>query len=229
VSVTLLTRLGTPFGVTSWCKVSMKFVFFVLPGVMMLTSGGEIHRHLAHCLHDVAKRHFTPQSTLVVSFIDDGGHCAYKGTTDLIGLLLEELHQSALWHLLVSVPHDTVQRTTEDRHDNYIIFGQTADTVRIHIMKLKTSSGWNPRANFVIVVTWDESELIGSTLAEDIFTELWKENIVNVIVTLPTPDSKQVHYSTLKRKEFVPILDVYAWFPYQPLGRCCENIKTPFS
>jgi hypothetical protein len=54
-----------------------------------------------------------------------------------------------------------MKRNTEDRHESYIMFGQAETVVqeiRLQLTKLKASSGWNPRAKFVIVVIYDANK-----------------------------------------------------------------------
>jgi hypothetical protein len=59
--------------------------------------------------------------------------------------------------------------------------------------------------------------------ADNIFSELWKENIINVIVIIPTPDVCEVDMNTASGQEFVPVLQLCTWFPYQPPDACAQT------
>jgi hypothetical protein len=209
----------------------MAVVLVVLLSVLMLTCGKMQHQ-LAHCLRGIAIRHFSPGRALVVSFNsginyrEETHPMSCKEATDTIDVLLEEIHQSISCYVLVSSPLEGMKQNIEDRHESYIMFGQAEGVVqeiRTQLVKLKTSSGWNPRANFVIVVICDVNKSVCNATADDIFSELWKENIVNAIVILPTQDVYEVDNSTRNIQEFVPVLQVYTWFPYQPPGRCAKS------
>ncbi|XP_021926128.1 uncharacterized protein LOC110832946 [Zootermopsis nevadensis] len=208
--------------------------FVVLLGVFMLAACGGMQHQLVKCLHDIATKHFSPGRALVVSLSSDiinyreeTNSLSCEETMNTVDVLLEEIHQSVSWHVLILSPFGELERRTEDKHESYIMFGQAdgvVQEVKIQLSKLKTSSGWNPKAKFVIVVmVRDVNKSVCNATADDIFFELWKENIVNVIVILPGKHTHEADNRTRNSREFVPVLQVYTWFPYQPPDRCAKS------
>jgi hypothetical protein len=99
---------------------------------------------------------------------------------DIQEALLEKLHQYEKWPFLIYGLPGGIKRGEKHKHGGYIIFIQAvkvAQQVRSQLTQLKTTTGWNSRAYFVIVVVSYFDYLFGNVLAEDIFTELWNEKL----------------------------------------------------
>jgi hypothetical protein len=159
---------------------------------------------------------------------------------DLPSSPLEELHQQELWPVVLCnrPTSDEVRHGTRAKHSSYILMLQTRDLIREirkQLTALKNLAEWNPRANFVVAV--EQCCLFSindSDYVSEILTELWNWNIMNVIVLVPA-QSRQIQYNEneshtksskrqVSEKLPIPILEVFAWFPYQ-LPSLCGQVK----
>jgi hypothetical protein len=153
---------------------------------------------------------------------------------------LEELHQQELWPLvLCNRPvSDDVRHGTRSKHSSYFLFLQTRDLIREirkQLTALKNLAEWNPRANFVVVV--EQCHLFSvndSDSVDDILTELWNWKIVNAIVLIPAQicqfqnngnNSHKKSKGKASVKMPIPLLEVFAWFPYNLPSLCCQLKK----
>jgi hypothetical protein len=103
--------------------------------------------------------------------------------------------------------------------------------MRNQLLSLKDIPNWNPRANYVVVVTHccflskKQSDSV-----EDILTELWNWNILNVIALIPTQNPQlQSNWNKVHRKSseksaseelVIPIFEVFAAFSNTILDNC---------
>lgn len=151
---------------------------------------------------------------------------------------LEELHQQELWPLVLCNRHicDEFRYGTRSKHSSYILSLQTQDLIREirkQLTALKDLAEWNPRANFVVAV--EQCCLFSrndNDVVEEILTELWNWKIVNVIILIPAQNSQfqcngnENHNESSKRqvseKLPIPILEVFAWSPYQFSSFCSQ-------
>jgi hypothetical protein len=95
---------------------------------------------------------------------------------------------------------------------------------------------WNPRANFVVVVPhcclFSKKQ---GDFVEDILTEFWNWNILNVIALIPTKTPQlQANWNRVHRKSskklaneelFIPIFEVFARFSNTLLNTCGQVTK----
>jgi hypothetical protein len=209
--------------------------------------------HVAKCLNEIALRHFKPEVTLVIvnscheqqrnnqqlqrKFLTTTSGLSNSAEFDSLSSALEELHQKELWTLLVCNTCYEVKHGTRSKHNNYILLFRTTDLIREmrnQLRALKDSPEWNPRANFVVILTQRCLPPIKqSDFVDEILTEFSNWNIMNVIVLVPTQTSQlqSIENETNKSckrsisEEFLPILEVYAWVPRQPLGLCGQVTK----
>jgi hypothetical protein len=146
---------------------------------------------------------------------------------NILNALLGKLHRHEKWPFLIYGPTDGSIQKEQDKHGGYIMLFKAVKVVkqiRNQLIKLKTSTGWNSRAYFVIVVMDYSNYFRGSLLEDDILAEFWSEKIANTIVLLPTHSNTHLHnwMEGTENKELTTLLEVYTLFPYQP--RHCDDV-----
>ncbi|KDR22314.1 hypothetical protein L798_01186 [Zootermopsis nevadensis] len=205
-----------------------------------------IDRHLCRCLSDIAKRHFSSRINLVISDNTESYTCHHVSTnfsrtlnhfnenssgidTQTWDLFLSDLHLSERWSLLLTRPNKEINTKyiADRKHGSYILvpgYGQIEDVteyIRIQITNLKTSRDWNPRARFLIILTqsnnFTEARL---KILEDIFTELWKFRVINVVILTRALKTKLGKIDVDEKN--LPVFDAFTWFPYEPSAKCGE-------
>jgi hypothetical protein len=191
-----------------------------------------LHPHLFQCLHDIAIRHFEPKSSIVISDSNSSDISpnislrTFKATvspsssfkTDIIFRHLFELQE---WNLLYF--HENYGGKTnqlpQKKRENYIIISFHSEyqdelkDIEQQISRLYGTKELNSRAKFVIVSARVEENI--KKFAADVFAALWKWKILNAILVAPTSG-----ISNSPDPDFVPLLDIYTWFPYHPPGHC---------
>jgi hypothetical protein len=148
--------------------------------------------------------------------------------------ILADLYQSERLQLLLVRSNDinnkknaVEKKVTESKHGSYILvtasvqIGTVVAGIRQQITRLKTGRDWNPRARFLVLLM--ETDSGQKALAENIFSELWKFRIANVVVVTRAADISLREADDLV--ELLPVLDVYTWFPYQTPSTCGEKIN----
>jgi hypothetical protein len=213
----------------------------------LMQTFGSTQTHLAKCIRDIALRNFAPGETVVISkshyeqsnngrhqrrllMVTDGAFNPRSVEPDVYTSTLEELHRLEKW--LLRGTCEEVKHGTPSKYSGYIILLQAEDLIqdmRNQLLSLKNMRDWNPRAKYVVVVTHccflskKQSDSV-----EDILTELWNWNILNVIVLIPTQTPQlQSNWNKVNRKSskksaseesFTPIFEVFARFP----NTCCQ-------
>jgi len=134
---------------------------------------GSTQTHLAKCLHDIALRNFAPGEAAVISkrhyehsnngqlqsrllTVGDGVFNPRSVEPDFCTSALEELHRLEQWTLQLRSTCQEVKHVTQSKHSGYIFLLQAQDLiqdVRSQLLSLRDMSDWNPRANFVVVVS----------------------------------------------------------------------------
>ena len=193
--------------------------------------------HAVNCVPKIAEKYFENGRTLVFSFPanntlqkDENMEVAVKSIElatqaqlDTSDILLERLHSSIRWPIVVFSPADEIRKSdphpwdtsNSEKHSSYILMaryhGGDLSEVREQIYQLKSLPAWNSRAKFVVVAEENNARRSDKML-KDILKEFWKRNIFNVVILSPT---ESTNAST-------PV-GVYTWFPYRlPSGRCGE-------
>jgi hypothetical protein len=215
---------------------------------------GASQSHVVKCLNGIALRHFTPGMTLVIinshqeqitnleqqrRFLTTNGVSSPRPAEfNSLNSALEDLHQQEMWPLIAYTTCYKVKHGTRSKHGAYILLLSTPDLIREmrnQLTALKLSPEWNPRANFVVVLT--QRCLLSvkhSDLGDEILTELWNWKINDVIVLVPTQtfqlqtNEKEINKRSSKTsisEERVPVFDVYTWFPRQASGLCGQVRK----
>jgi ionotropic kainate glutamate receptor 3/ionotropic kainate glutamate receptor 5 len=170
-------------------------------------------------------------STKFLRTLKQGDESSFRPDVEMdMDLVLADLHLSEKWSLLLVRSNNGIKtKHVEDRkHGSYILaagYGQIEDVVediREQITKLKANRDWNPRARFLILlkqrdVFTEDSLKISS---EDIFTELWKFRVVNVVILTRALKTRLGEADT--GRKILPVLEAFTWFPYRTSASCGE-------
>jgi hypothetical protein len=188
--------------------------------------------HMSVCLRTVLQHHCISGKPLLVSqpatSHDVAGTLPHADHVLWTDFLLGNIHEETLWPLYVSrgeIADETATSTPTDRPHSYILFtgsededGDVVETLVGQLEAMKSSSSWNPRGRFVVMVKTLNSESPHS-IALKISETMWNMNkIVNIVILIPNVDESMLKDSAGGE---VSKLDVYTWFPYRA-GSCAE-------
>jgi len=178
---------------------------------------------LIRCLAYISHRYFPPGRSLVIS-----SPSTYR---DVQQKLIAEVHQTAIWPVVVSVDGN-ISKPDEtdfiDRDGSYIILipdgnlkSFWAEIKGLAIGRDKFTRFWNSEARFVVAGA-NEFSLSKKIEIFDYFSKL---RIYNCIIVSQKRDITDKDYSRPLNVNAVDTsmkLAVYTWFPYQSLDRCTE-------
>ena len=196
--------------------------------------------HAVNCFPKIGEKYFKNGRTLVLSFPanntlqkDENMEVAVKSvesTTqshhDTSDILLERLHSSIRWPIVVFSPVEEIRKLdprawdtrNSEKHGSYILMaryhGGDLSEVREQIYQLESLPAWNSRAKFVVVAEENNARRSDKML-KDILKEFWKWNVFNVVILSP-----------IERTRASTPIGIYTWFPYRlPSGRCGELLQ----
>jgi len=199
-----------------------------------------LDRYAVNCVPKIGEKYFENGRTLVLSFPakntlrkDENMEVAVKSVgsakqskLDISDILLERLHSSIRWPIVVFSPVEEIGKLdprawdtrNSDKHGNYILMaryhGEDLSEVREQIYQLESLPAWNSRAKFVVVAE-ENNARPSDKMLKDILKEFWKLNVFNVVILSPT-----------ERTSTSTSVGVYTWFPYRlPSGRCGELLQ----
>ncbi|KAJ4432292.1 hypothetical protein ANN_20910 [Periplaneta americana] len=150
---------------------------------------------------------------------------------DILNSLLQRLHLHSQWPLVISLPTAEIKEMdplywderNDDKHSAYILVskyypGNKAATlldIREQIKQLKTYSGWNSRACFLVVLVDVSSSESLEDMVKMILSDTWKSKLENVIVV-----------SNGENENCGEVVSIHSWLPYQlPSGHCGTLIR----
>ncbi|KAJ9598399.1 hypothetical protein L9F63_010921 [Diploptera punctata] len=194
----------------------------------LIHSLGDITINLENCLHEVAFRHLFNENDLVVSSNftvlkeaeDSLTYTEDNTNKNILHLLLNDVFISQHWLLQVFIiSNDTISVSVPGRiHEAYIVLSSEnkrediINDLKCQFKVLVKDKAWNPRAKFVILIENKYEENEQESLAQTIFSELWKHFVVNVIVMIQSSEIYDLNFT----------LNIFTWFPYHPPGRCAD-------
>jgi Ligand-gated ion channel. len=202
--------------------------------------GREFENYMARCIENIATRHVSPGSSLVISYYRDHKEapCKFEHTLpqkastwscengNSWSPIIYNLFQSERYSVTVNEIQNKkfVKIFKTVNHEAYIILtghnnhSGIIQDVREQIMVMRRIADWNPRAKFVVAVLgFREESLDGNKrLVDDILTEIFKWQIINAVVVIKSEEYNE----TMDTEGENPVLDVFTWFPYIPPGRC---------
>ena len=179
---------------------------------------------LIRCLAYISHRYFPPGRSLVIS-----SPSTYR---DVQQKLIAEVHQTAIWPVVVSVDGNISKPNKTDfidRNGSYIILTPDGDfkSFQVEINGLVQEGEynftrlWNSESRFVVAGANNYS-LLQQTAIFDYFSQL---RIYNCIIVSQLHDVIFIDHSKQKKVNDVDTdikLGVYTWFPYQSSDRCTE-------
>jgi hypothetical protein len=199
-----------------------------------------LDRHAVKCVPKISEKYLENGRTLVLSLPasntlqkDENTEMAVnsfqfntESQLDTNDILLEHLHSSLSWPILVFSPAGEIRKLdprdwnsrNSENHGSYILIaryhGGDLGALREQIYQLESLSAWNSRAKFVVVAEENKARQ-NDEMLKDILKEFWKWNIFNLVVLSPTELTSSS----------IPV-GVYTWFPYRlPSGRCGELLQ----
>ncbi|KAJ9591270.1 hypothetical protein L9F63_002203 [Diploptera punctata] len=164
---------------------------------------------ITECVTSIINLNFDPGRSIIVSF-------PTKMDTlfdpDLMENILRNINSRTQWSLIVG---DFIKESPDvilGKNYDYLIMlsvdemNDMLESLETQLENLESSSSWNPRNKFVIVVT---GNFTGQTeIPLTLLDFLWKStNLVNVIILI----------------QKVEFMDVYTWFPYGSTQ--CANVE----
>jgi hypothetical protein len=173
------------------------------------------------CLRNISDEYFPSDQTLAISLPTSGT------SLNIETILLTDVHEDRPIVIFAS-KNDLISHkgSAALRCGSYIIIissvtaceEQINRTIQSQLLHLATSSSWNPRARFVVAVLsrrLSDNEL----LVREILQELWKWNIVNVVILVSQKsDDQKIRFSD--KESDLYFLAAYTWFPYQSQNHC---------
>ena len=199
-----------------------------------------LHGHAVNCVPKIGEKYFENGRTLVISFpgnstlqkdknvevVVKSVESVTQSQLDTRDILLERLHSSIRWPIVVFSPAEEIRKLdprawdtrNSEKHGSYILMaryhGGDLSEVREQIYQLESLPAWNSRAKFIVVAEENNARRSDIKL-KDILKEFWKWNVFNVVILSPT-----------ERTSASTTVGVYTWFPYRlPSGRCGEFLQ----
>jgi hypothetical protein len=188
---------------------------------------------LMHYTKLISEKHFTAGRPLVILLAT----AKEDSTNNEVGYLIEELHTSGRWPILVydfSCNKKLNMYTEIYQHGSYIILvSGTCKEGEEYISRFKQETyelsvddktwlSWNPRTKIVVSVISNCTHLDNTHISRAILSNLWNFGVINVIVLFlrsnehsgndlqqNTTDSAQGTY-----------LELHTWYPYENSKRC---------
>jgi hypothetical protein len=146
---------------------------------------------------------------------------------DSILKYLNEFNQPILVICNHEYDDNVIKQESEDKYGSYILLHQTGDVlqdIRSQLIRLKSNSAWNARAQFVVAImhpvgSSPQNRAKVKTENAQIFAEFWRHNVVEVILL------QSVHFfeENVPVNRGTPTIEVYTWFPYFPSGQCAQT------
>jgi hypothetical protein len=183
--------------------------------------------YLADCIVNISVHYFSFGRTVVFSssFNDENlTHLGIETIVDVENEVIERLNLVAQWPITVFRSTGDVKRyelyasdNADDKHLSYILvvsckegkWKEACDEMRGMIMEMKTSTAWNSRGKFLVVVWHCVADDMQNGL-KDLLETLWFFKVFNVVVLYP---------STRRTVE------IYTRFPYNLAPARCGQFS----
>jgi hypothetical protein len=154
-----------------------------------------------------------------------------------VGYLIEELHTSGRWPLLVYNVSYRINGNiyTEIHQDgSYIILisgpcKELEGHISLFLQQLRelsvgnnTRSSWNPRAKFVVSIMSNCTHIENTNFSRTILNYLWLNEVMNATVLFLKSNKNEG--TNLQQNTIDPAqstyLELYTWYPYENSQRC---------
>ena len=180
----------------------------------------------------ISEHIFTPGLPLVVMLPQAGG----DSTNKEFGYLIEELHISSRWPILVhkvsyKMEGYTRMHTQTHPHGSYIIFisGPCKElylnTLFFKVQLIELSFGknsWNPKAKFILSVMSNCTHTENTKFSKALLTELWFREVTNAAVIFLMSNEHGGTYMQQNTSDSAQgtYLELHTWYPYENSDRC---------
>jgi len=217
---------------------TMIFLIFIVVTLILPTvhSSLQITDHefpLMHYTKLISEEHFTPGSPLLIVL----PLAEEKSSNKEEGYLIEELHASGRWPILVynvGYKMNGNMYTEIHQHGSYIILisGPCKEweehiahyIQQLYEMSVGNSTGhlWNPSAKFFVSVMSRCTHKTSTNFLIAALNELWYKKVINFIVLSLKPNKHagndlQQNTSVSAQSTY---LELHTWYPYENSDRC---------
>ena len=209
---------------------------------LIIFSLGDFRMNIKNCLYKIINNHLSTEQNLIFSSSEESDldflNSNFSINTENGELFLnnisidtehdesflKNMFNSSNWCFqLYTNTNKDIASNVPGQNEAYIVWSgknnpeDIAEDLKQQFTVLRKCEAWNPRAKFVILIHNKLGEDIDQkSLAETIFSKLWKYFIFNVIVLMHSSDSSDTYEK----------VNIYTWFPYHPPGRCA-NVYEP--
>ena len=204
----------------------MKVLSHIVTFTALITLVGGSQHHLVSCLHNIIQQ-ISPNAITIISSNFDSKN-SLKSLVNLTDesypedvreMLLQKLHGTSSWPIVFIQADAGDSNVYHGINSSYILMSDAddlidiTDDIREQILIFKMDMDWNPRAHFIVAITHGYGD--GKHVAEGILSLMWEFRLINVVVVIPADD--------LDGSVSKAVVDTYAWFPFQPKGRCAND------
>ena len=180
----------------------------------------------------ISEHIFTPGLPLVVMLPQVGR----DSTNKEFGYLIEELHISSRWPILVhkisyKMEGYTRMHTQTHPHGSYIIFISgpckelNLNTLFFRVQLNELSFGknsWNPKAKFIVSIMSNCTHTENTKFSKVLLTELWFREVMNAAVIFLMSNKHGGIYMQENTSDSAQgtYLELHTWYPYENSERC---------
>jgi hypothetical protein len=187
----------------------------------------------------ISEEHFTAGRPLVIVLPIFPKWCALSlvdSSIKEVGYLLEELHKSGRWPILViniDYKMNGITYTETHQHGSYIILTPGPCTLReYHFLSFSqqvnalllgdnTKDSWNPRAKFLVPAISNCTQFDNKQTARAILEQLWNYEVTKVAVLFLNSNEhagSDLQHTTESAQ--CTYLKLHTWYPYENSDRC---------
>ena len=216
----------------------MIFLIFIVVTLILPTVHGSLtnihHEYpLMHYTKLISEELFTAGSPLLIVL----PLAEEKSSNKEVGYLIEELHTSGHWPILVNnvgYKMNGNMYTEIHQHSSYIILisgpcKEWEEHIARYIQQLyelsvgnSTGHFWNPRTKFIVSVMTNCTHKENKNYSKSILNELWLYEVMNIAVLFL--QSNQHAGNDLQQNTSVSAqstyLELHTWYPYENSDRC---------
>ncbi|PSN36881.1 Ionotropic receptor 667 [Blattella germanica] len=183
-----------------------------------------IHRQMLKCVNNVLRRYFNPAWPIILSLPDESEKESAPNIINLMPrsdgshlnkMLIQTFMVEYDWPLVILGPFESTETNIKvPRQENFLIMTQDIkdfDEMEEQITDLRESQFWNPKGNFLVLVSNSEVSLsFQESFAYDVLHKIWYDyKILKSILVIHDMKS-------------TPIIQTYAWSAEQTATECLK-------
>lgn len=150
----------------------------------------------AQCTLQIAEQHFGFGTTTAIVQSGRPSNVHFNGVLSSYTMMLSTFMASLSWTVVVDQANTyNGRKSSPYRINNYIWMLRTEEDVQSMLSMLIQTDSWNPHAKFFLYIDADLG-LIWSAMLRTIFSRLWQEYVLQVVVMYPDADNYlyKVHF-----------------------------------